>query len=58
MTTITHTSSALGALATFTYGYNNASELTSYTGPEGTVTFGYDLVVCFTNNAQVFELFW
>jgi RHS repeat-associated protein len=29
-------------LATFAYGYDNASQLTSYTGPEGSLTYTYD----------------
>jgi len=39
---IQHTSSSAGTLATYTYTYDDALRLTTYMGPEGTVTFGYD----------------
>jgi RHS repeat-associated protein len=42
VTGITHSSSSAGGLATFTYGWDNASQLTSYTGPEGSLTYTYD----------------
>jgi RHS repeat-associated protein len=47
LTTITHSSSVAGALATYTYAYDGASQLTQYTGPEGTLTYTYD------NNGQL-----
>jgi len=42
LTTITYNSSSAGALATYTYSYNSASQITQYTGPEGTLTYTYD----------------
>jgi YD repeat-containing protein len=42
VTGITHTNTSTGALATFTYGWDKASQLTSYTGPEGSLTYTYD----------------
>jgi RHS repeat-associated protein len=42
LTTITHSSSQAGALATYLYSYDGASQLTQYSGPEGTLTYGYD----------------
>ncbi len=30
-----------GRLANYAYGYDNANELTSYTGPEGTLNYTY-----------------
>jgi len=42
LTTITYNSSSAGALATYTYSYNSASEITQYKGPEGTLTYTYD----------------
>jgi len=38
----TGNSSSAGALATYTYSYNSASEITQYKGPEGTLTYTYD----------------
>ena len=42
VTGITEWSSGAGALASFTYGYDNADRVTSYTGPEGTLNYTYD----------------
>jgi RHS repeat-associated protein len=43
LTTITHSSSSAGALATYLYSYDSASQLQQYTGPEGTLRYTYDL---------------
>jgi RHS repeat-associated protein len=43
VTTITHSSSSAGALATYLYSFDAASQLTQYTGPEGILTYTYDL---------------
>jgi RHS repeat-associated protein len=43
LTTLTYSSSVAGALATYVYSYDPASQLTQYTGPEGTLTYTYDL---------------
>jgi RHS repeat-associated protein len=42
LTTLMYNSSVAGALATYAYGFDNASQLTSYTGPEGHLTYTYD----------------
>jgi RHS repeat-associated protein len=42
LTTITYNGSVAGALATYAYGYDQANQLTSYTGPEGNLTYTYD----------------
>jgi RHS repeat-associated protein len=49
VTTITHSSSSAGALATYLYSYDAASQLQQYTGPEGTLTYTYDLSGELTN---------
>jgi RHS repeat-associated protein len=49
VTTITHSSSSAGALATYLYSYDAASQLTQYIGPEGTLTYTYDLSGELTN---------
>jgi RHS repeat-associated protein len=42
LTTHTYSSSVAGALATYTYSYDVASQLTQYSGSEGTLTYTYD----------------
>ena len=42
VTGITESSSVAGTLATFTYGYDNADRVTSYTGPDGSLNYTYD----------------
>src|SRR5262249_21840066 len=46
--TITHTSSAAGALATFSYSYDAGARLINSTGPEGSLTYTYDQVARLT----------
>jgi RHS repeat-associated protein len=43
LTSILHKDSTSSTtLASFNYGYDGASQLTSYSGPEGNLTYGYD----------------
>jgi RHS repeat-associated protein len=46
--TITHTSSAAGALATFSYSYDAGTRLINSSGPEGSLTYTYDQVAQLT----------
>jgi RHS repeat-associated protein len=46
--TITHTSSAAGALATFSYSYDAGARLINSSGPEGSLTYTYDQVAQLT----------
>jgi RHS repeat-associated protein len=45
ITSITHTDTTSSTtLATYAYGYDTASRLTSYTGPEGSLSYSYDSI--------------
>jgi RHS repeat-associated protein len=43
LTQITDSSSSAGSLASYVYGYDNANRVTSYTGPDGTLGYSYDI---------------